>query len=105
MEQRQMIILIDELAALLRVHPSTIRRWLADRRRGIGSFPLTVSSPGCKCRWLLSDIEAYIASQSQANAIPPVTPSARQVRRDQKEFQERQTAADKALLRHYRKPK
>jgi len=102
MEQKQMIVLIDEVAARLRVSTSTVRRWLAESRAGRGNLPRPVSVPGGKLRWLASDIEAYLASQSQAT--PPVVSTVRQVRRDQKEFHQRQAEADKILLRH-RKPK
>ena len=96
MEQR--ILLINEVATLLRVTPSSVYRWLGDRRRGIGTFPLPISQAGGKLRWLASDVEAFLASQS---ALPPVhVPTARQAKRNARAFQERQASADKALQRH-----
>jgi predicted DNA-binding transcriptional regulator AlpA len=100
----QTILLLDEVATLLRVSKSTINRWLAERRKGIrGNFPLPISLPGGKIRWLASDIDAYL--QSQATQQPPINiPTCRQRHRNAKTFQERQAAADKALERH-RSPK
>jgi predicted DNA-binding transcriptional regulator AlpA len=97
-----LVALIDEVALLNGVSESTIRKWLADRRRGIGTFPLPISKNGAKLRWLRSDILTYLSSQSQATQ--PVASSTQQVRRDQKEFHQRQAEAEKALARH-RKPK
>ena len=95
MEQR--ILLINEVAALLRVANSSIYRWVAERRKGIGKFPLPISTQGGKLRWLASDVETYLASQSQ---ISPNLPTARQRQRNAKAFQERQNATDMALSRY-----
>jgi predicted DNA-binding transcriptional regulator AlpA len=96
MEQR--ILLIDEVATLLRVTPSSVHRWLGQRRKGIGSFPLPISNKGGKLRWLSSDIESFLESQS---ASPPqVISPARQMRHDRKDFQKRQALAAEALQRH-----
>ena len=97
------IILIRELAAMLRVAPITIRRWLHRARKGENSFPLPIShGDGGTLRWLAADIEAFL--QSQSNTIPPVTVSTTKQRREAKMSEHRQEAARQALERH-RKPK
>jgi len=94
----QKILLIGEVATLLRVSVASVYRWLGDTRKGIGTFPLPISSRGGKLRWLESDVEAFLASQS---APPPISvPTARKAKRSAKAFQERQAAANKALQRH-----
>jgi predicted DNA-binding transcriptional regulator AlpA len=96
MESR--ILLINEVAATLRVSISTINRWLGQTRRGIGQFPKPISVAGGKGRWLASDIERWLESQSIA--ISPVNvPTARQAKRNARAFQERQASADRALAR------
>jgi len=96
MEQK--ILLINEVAALLQVANSSVYRWLGERRKGIGTFPLPISQAGGKLRWLASDVETFLANQS---AAPPITaPTARQAKRDARAFQERQESADRALQRH-----
>ena len=72
MESPPRILLIHELAALCRVAPVTIYRWLAERRAGRGHFPLPISERGKKLRWLASDIEDFLHLQSQSNVVPPV---------------------------------
>jgi predicted DNA-binding transcriptional regulator AlpA len=96
MEQR--ILLIDEVASLLRVAPSSAHRWLGQRRKGIGSFPLPISNKGGKLRWLTRDIELFLESQS--TSPPQVISPARQMRQDKKDFQKRQALAAEALQRH-----
>jgi hypothetical protein len=72
------------------------------------SFPLPISNKGGKLRWLTSDIESFLESQS---ASPPqVIQPIRQSRQEKKEFQRRQALAAEALQRHRisgsrRKPK
>lgn len=93
---QQSVLLIGDVAEMLAVSPSTISRWSDERRNGNGSFPLPISVKGGKRRWLLSDIEQFLSSQSTAQK--PTT--ARQKRRSAKAFQERQSATDKALERY-----
>ena len=91
------IIFIDGVATALGLAVSTVRRKLGERRKGRGDMPLPISPPGCKCRWLASDIEAFLASQSTA---PPIAPNVRQTKRGQKDSQQRQAAVKAALARH-----
>ena len=88
------ILLIDEVAALLRVANVTIYRWLAESRAGRGSFPLPISQRKAKLRWLASDIDRYIESQS-AVTVEFVSPV-----KQKKDYQRRQEAAKAALARH-----
>ena len=97
MGQVSKIILIREVAFRVGLSIPSIRRYLQESRAGLRNFPLTISPPGCKCRWRASDIEAYLASLS---AAPPVASSTRQVAHNQKEFHQRQLAAEKALEKH-----
>ena len=90
------VLLIDEVASLMRVANVTIGRWLAESRAGRGDFPLPISRRGAKLRWLATDIEHYLASQSgtsvPANFVSPA--------KQQKEYRRRQDAAQAALARH-----
>jgi len=96
----QQVLLIDGVAEMLEVSPSTISRWTGESRKGFNTFPLPISVKGGKRRWLLSDIEQYLESQSTAKAVPPTV---RQKRRSAKAFQERQAATDRALERYRQK--
>ena len=89
--QHHEIVLLPEVAARLRVSIGTVTRRLAERRKGIGDFPLPISKPGSKGRWLASDIDQYIALQKTSNA-PDI---------DRKtEWQKRQERADEVLRQH-----
>ena len=90
------VLLIDEVASLLRVSHVTIYRWTAESRAGRSNFPAPISRRKGKSRWLASDIERYLASQSStgipANFVSPA--------KKQKEYQRRQDAARATLARH-----
>jgi len=88
------ILLVDEVAAMLRVSESTINRWLGESRRGENTFPLPVSQAGGKRRWTRDSIDSFIASLY----VKPQRP-VRQRRRSAKAFAERQNATDRALDR------
>ena len=90
------VLLINDVAALLKVSPSTISRWSEESRNGDSKFPLPISVKGGKRRWLLSDIEGYLAGLSTAALPVP----ARKQRRSAKAFQSRQERTDKALERY-----
>jgi predicted DNA-binding transcriptional regulator AlpA len=93
----QQILLINDVAQMLKVSPSTISRWSEESRKGSNHFPQPISIRGGKRRWLLSDIEEYLMAQSTATQIPA---PARQQRHKTKAFQERQSATDRALERY-----
>lgn len=93
------ILLISEVAELLRVSQSTVNRWLGQSRKGIGKFPLPISAAGGKCRWTRDSIEAFIASQESASIIPL---SSKQKRSSDHTFRERQEQTDRALNRYRR---
>ena len=90
------VLLINEVAEMLKVSPSSISRWCEATQKGIGNFPLPISVKGGKRRWLLSDIEGYLSGLSTATSPIP----ARQRRRSAKAFQARQERTDKALERY-----
>jgi len=105
MESQKRILLINEVATLLRVSHITIYRWHAESKRGNGRFPLSISS-GCgnsrgtgKLRWLASDIENFLASQ--ATRPPPVhVASASERRKEAKDHQEHRQRTEAILEKH-----
>jgi predicted DNA-binding transcriptional regulator AlpA len=92
------ILLVGEVASMLRLSVSRINNLLTERKQGKNTFPLPLSVAGGKRRWARESIEAYIASQLEATS--PVPPTARQKRRSAKAHQERQAATDRALERY-----
>jgi len=97
------VLLINDVAEMLKVSPSTISRWCEESRNGKSRFPLPISIKGGKRRWLLPDIVSYLADQSTATQAP--TAIDRKRRRNAKAFQERQSATDMALERYRGKGK
>jgi predicted DNA-binding transcriptional regulator AlpA len=53
------VVKIDEVAELLRCSIPTIRRWLAEARRGERRFPLPLNQPHSQNLWKLEDIENW----------------------------------------------
>lgn len=100
MDSSPRILLIHEVAILLRVAVSTIYRWLAESRNGRGHFPLPISDRGKRLRWLASDIEAFLQSQSQIVAPSNVSSPAKQMKKEAEDFQIRQRRAAETLQRH-----
>ena len=98
------LLLIDEVAAQMRVTPSTVRRWLSESRKGQGCYPLSISPPGSKLLWRESDIAQYIESQNPPPVCPPIATSFKKQRREEKAYQTRQAEA-RAVLERHRKPK
>jgi len=92
------ILLIDQVAARLGVSIATVNRYLAQRRKGQGSFPLPISPFKGKGRWLSSDVDQYIASLSNANVSAHVP--AKSEKQKAREFIERQQRAKATLARH-----
>ena len=93
---KQEILLLREVAERLRVSTATVNRLLAQRRKGIGTFCLPISTFKGKGRWLASDVENYIASLSNSNVTVPIKNEKQKTR----EFNERQQRAKAALARH-----
>ena len=87
------IMTIDEVAALLGLAVSSIRR-----KKGRGNFPLPFTAPGCKCLWSESVIIRFIQSQSTPPVNPPIHPKKRRQKLARKE-------AVRAALERHRKPK
>ena len=67
------IMFIEEFAASIGLSIPSVYRLIRQARRGEGNtcVPLPFSPPGTKCRWLASDVESYLLSQS--NRAPPIT--------------------------------
>lgn len=62
------ILILPEVADRLRLSKASVHRLLADRRRGVGTFPLPLSKG--KLRWLSTSIDQYVQSLSSAPEIP-----------------------------------
>ena len=91
------ILLIGEVAALMRVANVTIYRWLSESRSGRGNFPLPISRRKAKLRWLAADIDQFMKSQS---IVTPVFVGTSSAAKQTKDYQRRQDAARAALARH-----
>ena len=100
LESMPRVLLLPEVATACRVAPVTICRWLAEARKGLRYFPLTISQPGQKLLWLASDIEVFLKSQS--NVPPPVnaTCPAKRMKQATRDFKIRQEQAAKTLAKH-----
>jgi predicted DNA-binding transcriptional regulator AlpA len=92
------ILLLPEVAERLRVSTATVNRLLAQRRKGIGTFPLPLSTFKGKGRWNSADVDSYIESLSAVNviAVPVKIPEKQKAR----EFIDRQNSARKTLEQH-----
>jgi transposase len=62
------VIKIDEVAEMLRCSIPTIRRWLAEARRGERLFPLPLNQPNSQNLWKLEDIENW--TENSADKTP-----------------------------------
>lgn len=98
MESPPRILVIQEVASLLKISTSSIYRWIRKTRNGEGKFPLplTLGPKGSKLRWLASDIEAFLESQSRTELPVHVTSSAKR----QREVAQRQVEAKAVLQKH-----
>jgi len=68
------VIRIDEVQRILSVSAATIYRWLAESRRGVGTFPLPVNTGGRKRRLLFTraSILAFLENQNSGTSQPPL---------------------------------
>jgi len=64
----QKLLTLQDLIAILQVSEPTIRRWLAESRKGTGSFPKSVNGYKRKLLFRPEDIEVWAA----AGRPPPV---------------------------------
>ena len=53
------VVKIDEVADMLDCSVATVRRWLAEARRGERRFPLPLNRPYSQNVWRLEDIENW----------------------------------------------
>ena len=97
LEEREMeILLINDVAGRLKTSPATLYRWVSDRRKGIGSFPLPISLPGQTLRWNSEHIDTWCRSQTS----PAVNTPAPRSKTSAKERQRREEAVAQAMERH-----
>ena len=97
MEHR--VLTLHEFAGILRISPLTVYRHLALRKKGIGNLPLPIDTgiAGAKLRWLASDIDDYLRSQSNSTPPTPKVGSVQQ-KRELREFEYRQKLAKNPWL-------
>jgi len=98
MHTKHEILLLPEVAERLRVSTATVNRLLAQRRKGVGHFPLPLSSFKGKGRWLASDVDSYIESLSGCNVAANVP--VKSEKQKAREFADRQKRAKHVLEQH-----
>jgi len=98
MQTKHEILLLPEVAERLRVSTATVNRFLAQRREGVGRFPLPLSTFKGKGRWLASDVDAYIESLSDCNVTANVP--VKSEKQKAREFADRQERAQRTLEKH-----
>ena len=98
------VMTIEDLARLFGVHPSTVRRWQSESKKGKRYFPSVISPPGYKCLWSADEIMRFIESQSTSPVANTTVTSAKQQRRKAQDYQRRQEIA-KAIIDAHRKTK
>jgi predicted DNA-binding transcriptional regulator AlpA len=86
------ILLMDDVAALLKVSQATLYRWVSASRTGKGSFPLPISQRGQTIRWNSEDIDAWCRAQSTQAALSK--------KHSLKERRRKEDATTKILKRH-----
>jgi len=99
MDQR--VLLIEDLITLLRVSRPTLDRWVREARAGKGDFPMPFSEPQRRMLWDANAVEQWIANRNQATrtTLSNVSP-AKQMKRESKNFMDRQEAARQTLALH-----
>ena len=88
------ILLIDEVATILRLSKSSVYRMNAQ------GILRPISIRGGKLRFLASDVEALLQSQSNTTPLVNPTTSAKERKRERQAYQERQRRAEAALEKH-----
>jgi predicted DNA-binding transcriptional regulator AlpA len=98
------ILRIEDIMALLKCSRATVDRWLRESREGRNDMPLPFSMKGRRVLFVAETFYDWIRHR-QTNALPPVIPSGKERKRQQKEFKQRQESADQTLQRHRQKRK
>jgi len=93
------ILLLPEVAERLRVSTATVNRLLALRRKGEGTFPLSLSSFKGKGRWLASDVDDYIESLSNVKTVNAKPTNDTAKRRERTAYEQRQKSVAAASER------
>ena len=94
------ILFIREVAARCRVSVPCITLWTRLARNGQSRFPLPISEKNCKGRWLSSDIDEFLQSQSTPKIIPPNVSPVKQIQREQRDFELHQAEIKRRLQEH-----
>lgn len=94
------LLLIGGVADRILLSISSVNRLLRQARNGQGNFPLPVSPPRSKLRWLESDIERYINARDPPSISSPAITNSQKKRQEEKSYQARQRDALAALERH-----
>jgi predicted DNA-binding transcriptional regulator AlpA len=95
------ILQITDVMALLKVSRPTVDRWVAESRAGKNDFPVPFTPPSRKLLWTSAAIEEWINSR-QSTTTPQAYPttSAKERKREERAYRERQQRAEAALERH-----
>ena len=94
-KKKRKVLHIDGVANRVGMSVSWVQKEQAKKE---STFPKKISPPKCKGRWLASDIDRWLESQSSVNGVVPVP--AKSKKRQEREFAERQQRAKQALERH-----
>ena len=96
----RLIYQIEDVMALLKKSRPTIDRWCEETRQGKNDFPLPFTQKGRRVMWTADAIHDWIRHR-QSTALPPVNiTTAKQRRKQEREYQERQQRAEAALEKH-----
>ena len=75
------LLTIEEVSSITRCSVSTVRRRIADARKGLSTFPLSIHGDRKRGLWRLDDIELWNESPSpDMPNVPYDTPTTRQRR-------------------------
>ena len=99
MELRYRILFITQVAARLGVSVASVNRYLALRRKGIGTFPLPISPFKGRGRWLESDIDRYVESLSSVNVANAMPITNAEQQRGRKNKEQRRKSVESASAR------
>lgn len=95
------LLRIKEMMALLDCSSATIDRWCDETRQGRNDFVLPYTTKGKRRYWVADAVYDWILRrQSIANQPPINITTAKQRKKQEREFQERQQRADAGLERH-----
>jgi len=95
------ILFIKDVARLMGLSVPSVNKLLRLARAGKPTMPLPISPPNSKGRWLASDVEDFLQSQSTRNCItPPNVSPVKQVKREQRDWDKHQAEIKRRLQEH-----